>query len=344
MIRHVFTVALLLSTFSNATAENIPQKWNKFTSEGYIYAVESDVLPTNSSQSELLNTLLDRARLNVAKQIDISIRDNAKLVKRSLDGVTSISYSSNTSYSTEATMHLLRTDTDFQSSNSTGYAIAFLDKKEVCGYWSGEAERLLSNQENDLSRATRMISLGYKEKAKPILEQLVTKYESMEEPLIWLELCSLPKDKYQAFLDRLSANIREIDSRLLSLGHDITIFIDYRSDLFGDEYPSVIHQLSSKLSSQDRSFVDNPLNADWIVKINAKAREGQASRWGNTNTFFSYVDVDITVIKGSTAQIIYKNSYSVKEGDTRSYKHAAVAAFNKVPESLFDIVNNNIKE
>ncbi len=334
----------MVVVLSNATGQNYPSKWIVFHSDGYIYALESDVKPSNTTQTSFVNSLLDRARLNVAKQVDLSINDYAQLVQQSLDGITSVVYSSNTTYSTEVTMRLLRTDSEYQQVDGKGFAIAYLDKSEVCGYWSKEAERILLEQENGIARAERMIALGYKEQAKPILSQLVAEYGKINEPLVWLATCAYPESSYHCLLNRYSLNVRKIDNSLLSLGHSITIFLDYHSDLFGDDYPAVLSQLSAKLSSADRSFVDNPLEADWIVKINATAREGQVTTIGSNTAYFAYIDVSTIIVKGSTSQTIYKDSFSIKEGDTRGMKQAAIAAFQRMVVPLFETIDRNIKE
>lgn len=344
MHRLISAVILATVVFIKASGQDSPPQWIHFHSDGYIYAIEGDENTSNISETAFINSLLDRARLNVAKQVNISIRDKADLVKKSINGITNVSYSAETTYSTEATMRLLRTDSEYQPARRRGFAIAYLDKTEVCGYWSKEAERILQNQESEISKAERMIAIGYKGKAKQILEQLSTHNGAIDEPLVWLATCSYPENQYLNLLNRYTLNVRKIDATLLSLGHGITIFIDYRSDLFGEEYPVALSQLSAKLSSADRSFVSDPLSADWIVTIEAKAREGQQTSFSNHLTYFAYVDVVTTIIKGSTDQTVYKDSFSIKEGDTRGMKQAANIAYQRIASVLFGIIDKNLKE
>ena len=330
----------------NVVGQEYPSRWKPFTSVMYIYSIEEDYKDSKTAQSDFVNLLLDQARLNVAKQVRISVTDQAKLVKKSLNGVTDIKYFSNTTYSTDASMRLLKTDTEFNPATGKGFAIAYLDKQELREYWSKEANRILSEQETEYSKADRMISLGYKERAKDALEAIKKELSEnkIEEPMAWLELCSYPASQYQIILDRHVSIAKKVEDALLSLGHDIKIFLDYKSDLFGEDYPATLSQLSAKLSSEDRSFVDDPLDADWIVKIDAKAREGQQSTLGNNTAYFSYVDVSVTIVKVSTAQTVYKDSFSVKEGDTRGYKQAASQSFQGLASQLHDIIEKNIKE
>ena len=155
--------------FIHSTAQNFPVRWIGFTTGEYIYAIEEDNYSSKQSQVDFINSLLDRARLNVAKQVKISVSDNAKLVKSSLNGISSISYSSETVFSTDATMHLLRCDSEFRPDAKKGYAIAYLDKREVRDYCEKEAYRLLTQLESEFATAKKMIALGYKDRAKSIL-------------------------------------------------------------------------------------------------------------------------------------------------------------------------------
>lgn len=326
--------------------QNYPLRWKDFTSVGYIYSVEEDQKDSKTSQSVFIEQLLNQARLNVAKQVNVSIADKSDLVKTSLNGITDINYFSHTTFTTDVSMRLLKTDTEYLSASGKGYAIAYLDKLELCDYWSKEANRILSDHETDFANAEKMIALGYKERAKEALEKLklVISQNKLEEPLVWLELSSYPSLQYKALLDRYAGIIKKVEDTLLSLGHDIKIYLDYKSDLFGEEYPATLNQLSAKLSSEDRSFVDDPLDADWIVKIDAKAREEQTNRYIGVTIYYAYVDVTVTIVKVSTAQTIYKDSFSVKDGDTRGYKQAATMSYQGLASQLFDIIEKNIKE
>lgn len=324
--------------------QNYPARWTEYVSERYIRSIEEDEYEKGTSQSAFINGLKDRARLNVAKQISISVDDKAQLIKESIKGVTNVTYVSRTEYSTNLTMRLLHTDVEYNSTTDIGYAIAYLDKVEACGYWSKEAERVLTEIETGINNAEKMISLGYKERAKVVLESLPSLYDDMGDPLIWLSLCSYPTAEYEIILGRINTCVKRVEDAILSLGHGIAIYIDYHSDLFGEEYLASLSQLSASLSSTERSFVDDPLDADWIVKIDAKAREGQKTALGTKTIYISFVDVFLTITKTSTSQTIYKNSFTVKEGDTRDYYYAGATAFKSIPALLFEPISNSISE
>lgn len=344
-MRNLFTIGLFLLSFClEMDGQFYPSRWTQFCSERYIYAIEKDECFSNSMQAAFIDDLLDRARLNVARQVSISVADKAQLVKEAINGVTNIAYSSNTKYSTEVTMKLLHTDTEYYASSRKGLAIAYIDKIEAYEYWTKEADRIITDLETDYCKADRMIALGYKERAKGVLEALSSKYGAMNDPLLWLSLFSNTSSQYKEVLDRFTVCVRRIDNAILSLGHGIAIFLDYHSDLFGEEYPAALSQLSASLASSERCFVDNPLDADWIVKIDARASEGPKTTLGSKNVYFTHVEVFLTITKTRTFQTVYKETISVKEGDTRDYKHAGVTAFKSIASRLYKPINNHICE
>jgi len=324
--------------------QDYPDRWTQFNSERYIHSIEEGEYVVGMSKSAFLNDMVDRARLNVAKQISISVEDKAQLLKESINGISNVAYSSHTEYTTSLTMKLLHTETEYLGTIEKGFAIAYLDKVEACGYWSKEAEKVLTEIETGINKAEKMMSLGYKERAKVVIEELPYQCDEMRDPLIWLNLCSYPKAEYEELLDRFTTYKKRIEEALLSLGHGIAIYLDYHSDLFGEEYSAFLNQLSASLSSRERRFVDNPIESDWIVKIDAKAREGQRTIVGTKSVFFTYVDVFLTITKTSTSQTIYKDSFTVKEGDTRNYFHAGLTAFKSISELLADPIINQISE
>ena len=340
-------ILLLLSSLflaGNLSGESFayPLKWNTLTSDRYIYAIEEDENTEGVSQPVFLNELLNRARLNVARQLNVSVSEQATLVKDAVAGMTRVSYASVATFSTTASLQLLRTETDYQ--NGMGAAIAYLDKSELCAYWSDEANRILTEQELKTDKARRMMALGYKKKAKAALEELRTEFRKIDEPLVWLGLCSCPQEQYQSLLDRWRDNVRQTEEALLSLGHGITVFLDCNADVFASQYPALERQLAANLSSPDRSFVDNPVDADWIVRLTAKAREARKTTLGDNAVYFSYVDVSLEIIKGSTAQTVYQDAFSEKGADTRGFREAALEVFKKLPARLSASIEKNVKE
>lgn len=273
-MQRLFIFAIISLVSVSALAQSYPSRWTRYASDGYIYAIEEDINSSETSQMVFVNSLLDRARLNVAKQVNLSVKDEAQLVKESLNGVTNISYSSSSTFSTEAIMRLLRTDTDYDAVSGKGFAIAYLDKQEVCGYWSKEAERILQEQETDLYKAEQMIALGSKKKAKDGLEQLKTYIGDIDESLIWLGICSYPQESYQNLINRLFYNVRKIDNAILSLGEGPSLYVHSTyinkgeiDDAFAEDPQILVPAIIHALSEQQIQITEDAESADFILDI-----------------------------------------------------------------------------
>ena len=287
---------------------------------------------------------MNEARLSVAKQVSVHIASEENLFQQSLDGYASTRYFSRSTCSTDASMHLLRTDSHYDEATKKGSAIAWLDKGELRTYWSGVADKTLLDFELTVDKAEKMIRMGYKEKAKEQLTALQGLFSKMDEPLVWLRTAACSQSVWQGFLSRFESVVKRTDSAILSLGHGIAIFIEYQSDYFGEPYLPLMNNLKSKLASPDRSFVSEAWDADWVVKITAIAREGKLFTMDGRTAYFSYVDATMDIVKAATAQSVYSNSWSKKGGDTDSYKKAALEAFGGLLQPLTEAIEKNIKD
>lgn len=296
------------------------------------------------SRTDFLKRLMNEARLSVAKQLSVHIASEETLIQKSLDGYASTRYFSRSTCSTDASMHLLHTDSHYDEATRKGSAIAWLDKGELRTYWSGQADKTLLDFELTVDKAEKMIRMGYKEKAKEQLTALQGLFSKMDEPLVWLRTAACPQYVWQGFMSRLESVVKRTDDAILSLGHGIAIFIDYQSDCFGEPYLPLLNQIKSKLASADRSFVSEAWEADWVVKITATAREGNIFTMDGRMAYFSYVDATMEIVKVATTQSIYSNSWSKKGGDTGSYKKAALEAFGDLIQPLTEAIEKNIKE
>ena len=67
---------------------------------------------------------MNEARLSVAKQVSVHIASEENLFQQSLDGYASTRYFSRSTCSTDASMHLLRTDSHYDEATKKGSAIA----------------------------------------------------------------------------------------------------------------------------------------------------------------------------------------------------------------------------
>ena len=85
----------------SADAQQYPPEWVSYTLGGYLYDIQSDSNTKNLSETDFKNYLLNIARTNLAKQVQVRVQDAARLEKSSKDGHTTITYSAKTDFSTD---------------------------------------------------------------------------------------------------------------------------------------------------------------------------------------------------------------------------------------------------
>ena len=80
--------------------------------------------------------------------------------------------------------------------------------------------------------------------------------------------------------------------------------------------------------------------ADWKIKINATSREYNYSN----NVYFSYVDAEVELYKAPSDKHVYQNEFSQKGAHSKSYKSAAMKAYEEISkpisEKLLNWINN----
>ncbi len=344
MKKYLLTFLLVVFVCGAMSAQTVLPQWLFISAGETIYAVEQGVNNGNLSQTDFLKQLLNEARLNVSKQVSVHIASEEILFQQSLNGTASTRYFSSSRCSTDASMHLLRTDSHYDVATKKGAAIAWFDKAELRTYWSGVADKTLLDFELAVDKVEKMIRMGYKEKAKEQLAFLQGQFSKMDEPLVWLRTAACSQSVWQGFMSRFESVVKRMDDAVLSLGHGIAICIEYQSDCFGEPYLPLLNNLKSKLASSDRSFVSEAWDADWVVRITAAARDANTFSIDGRTAYFSFVDATMEIVKVATAQSVYSNSWAMKGGDTGSYKKAAIEAFGNLLKPMYDAIEQNIKE
>ena len=157
----------LLFVSLSAFSQNMPPEWQKFTREDYYFSVRQETNRKKVKENEFLDYLLGLVRADLAKQIKITVRDEASLEKKSEDGHTSIAYSASSNFSTDVTLRFVETRTYYDKKKKEGYAIAWLSKAELQRIYNERAARIVSmldasaraEQEGKLDVALKYVGL-----------------------------------------------------------------------------------------------------------------------------------------------------------------------------------------
>lgn len=335
---------MTIFTFLSCYAQECPSEWVKYTYGGYFYDIQSDNNNRRLSEADFKNYLLNIARASLAKQIKMSVKDVAQMNKTAKDGKTSIEYSSNTRFSTDLNMKLVETKSMYSPSTGEGYAIAYIDKDAAKNYYTNELTLVKNKISNSIELADSYIEGGFKKKAELELNKSLKLFDSVDEPLFWLNIFGAAKSEINDWQRSFNSDERNVKRQLADLKHATAIYLSCNADIFGRSYPTLQNELMGQLAAKGCSFTDSPYNADWVITINCSAREHSNVKAGNSNAYFTYIDASITIDKTISQQRIYKDEVSFKGSHTFGYQEAAKAGYKDIVKELSQIINKIIDQ
>ena len=207
-------------------AQDYPLEWKEFTSSGYLYDVQFEECKNGQSVSDLKENLLNAARTNLARQISIRIEDKAQLNKKANDGQSSVAYQTQTSFSTEANMHLVFTATSYDSSKRIVYAIAYVNKQQARDYYSKDLSLQLGNVKNSIAMAKDYVEKGQKAEARENLHAAEESIESVDNNLFWLNVFDVSLSDLDNWQTEVNNSRRLVNQMLTDVTMATTISYD----------------------------------------------------------------------------------------------------------------------
>ena len=323
-------------------AQQYPSEWDKYTNDGFLYDIQSGSNDKNLSETDFKNYLLNIARTNLAKQIQVRVHDVANLNKLSKDGHSSITYSSNTTFSTDVELKLVETKSSYNSTTRTGYAIAYIDRDAARNYYKNELTLIYNKIDNSIALSTNFAETGFKSKARLELESSLQLFELLDEPLSWLNAFGASQAELSEWGQSFNAKEQRLKRMIEDLKHAVTIYLSCSAKIFEKSYPSLQNELKGLLAANGCNFTNNPAIADWGITVTCNTREYSVVNAGNRKSYFSYVDAYIIIDKVSISQRIYEGEVSIKDGHTVGYSEAARAGYKKISNKIYEIIKNNI--
>lgn len=320
-----------------------PPEWEEYTFGGYLYDIQSDSNSQNQSETLFKNQLLDIARANLAKQIELKIQDYAQMKATVVDGHSHITYNSETKFNTKANLRFVETQIFYDANKKEGAVIAYISRERIQNFYSNELLLLNNKIEHVITTAENYISEGFKAQAVAELKTAQPYFVAMEEPLGWMNIFGTSQSELNQWQNKLNNNVQKIKRLLAEQQYGTRIYLECTADLFGTPYPLLEKELKGLLSKIGCSFIQDATSADWTISVYCSAREANHVIMGDMHAYFSYVDAVITMDKGKGSQRVMEDAVSEKGGDTRSYQAAAQAAYKQIKEILAERLKQNIQ-
>lgn len=342
-MKRFFALVVFLLAAVSLKAQNYPPAWKLYTSEGYFYAIESGINEQKLSEEKFRNDLLDIARTNLAKQIQVTVNEVSQMSKDVTNGNVNIYYSSKRDLSTNLDMRFAESDSHIDIVTGKYYVIVYINKEEARGYYEKELKVLLSRIDNQMAIANNYIDSGFKSKAKEELYNALAIFGNTDENLFWLNVFGINEFQMRQYLDQLHTKEQTIKAKLADLEYGTTYCIICTADNFGKSYPKLKNEIKGELSTSGCNFVDDPDSADYVIYIEASSREYNTDVRGSVTSYYSYVDATISIDKVATNQRIFEDEVSVKGAHTLSYDEAGRDAYKKIRKEICKMLKENIE-
>ncbi len=329
-MKRLFASVLLLCAVLVTDAQNYPPEWRRFMTDDFYSDVDSAATKQDA---------LDLALSNLARQIQVRVKEVSQMDKTAVNGKSSVLYSSSKNISTDVDMGLVESRSYYDDSQAKYYVIVYLDKEAACTYYENEVKMLLTNAGSAISTADNYIKTGFKSKARDELQGALRLFDGVGKPFFWLNVFGFTEYRLQNYLASVREKEQIVKQGLADLEYGTTYCIVCDAALFDTKYSKLEKEIKGDLSSSGCSFVDDPQIADYVISITASARRYNSFQ----GAFFAYVDATVAIDKNATGQRIYEDEISAKGSHTLSYDEAARDGYKTVTGEITKMLKENIK-
>lgn len=342
-MNRIITLAFVLLVGLSVKAQSYPMEWSKYANEGHFFAIESGSNTQKMDESKFRNDLLDLARANLSKQIQVRVEEVSQLDKTAINGISDIRYASSRRYTTDLDLKLAKTESQTDIVTGEVFVIAYINKREACRYYGNEFQMLLGKVDNACQIAENYERQGFKLKAKNELQDALSELDATEEIFFWFNIFGMQEQQLQDYLDQSHGKEQSLKSKIAELEHNVTYCVVCVADNFGKSYPKLANEVKGGLSSSGCSFTDDPAAADYVIHIEASAREYNKANIGGSTACFAFVDVEVSIDKTATNQRIFEDELSVKGSHTLGFEEAAREAYKQTGKAIVKLLQENIE-
>lgn len=342
-MKKLLAIVFLLFVGVVSHAQSYPSDWSQYTSDLYFHDIESGINDEKIPESQFKNNLLEIARANLAKQIQVKVQEVSRMSKNVVNGNADIRYSSLRNLSTDVDMKFSQSKSYFDMASGKNFVIVYINKEEACRYYENELNMLLSQINNSITIADNYITTGFKSKAQTELNDALKFFDKSGDCFFWLNVYGMPDYSLQQYNEQFNKKEQIIKAKLGELEYGTTYCVVCTADNFGKSYLKLKNEVKGDLSASGCNFVDDPDSADYVIYIEASSREYNTVVTGNVTAYFSYVDAAVSIDKVATKQRIFEDEISVKGSHTLSFDEAGRDGYKKIRKEISAMLKENIK-
>lgn len=199
----------------------------------------------------------------------------------------------------------------------------------------------LGKVEGSIPQINMLIKKGEKVQAREMVEEALRQMEQIEKYQKEASINGEEIDEEELLIPQAQETKRFLVNKASQLKNAIGVYIDCDAKIFGNEY-SVVDEIQGQLADIGCSFLDEKEKADWVVTIHASSKEGNKMVTGSFTTYFSYVELKLSIDKIVNGKRVYQNAFNKKGGDTRNYEYAAKEAYQEIISEITSIIKEQI--
>lgn len=307
---------------------------------------------TGERQEVATQRLKDAARVEAVSTIRVHITNQSTndLISQQLSNMEGEfwnvmnTFASSTTTSVDMKIPGLQIEVWRNPQTGTIYAFAYVKKSTLIRQLEKQITVALTKVEISLDQVDQLIATGQKLQARSAAEKALPLFAEVDEAQKLL--VAVDADATEDTL--MLAETRQLQLRLMAmvahLKNALTICIQCDASMFGTNYSTLSSTLQGHLSKLGCNFVSDPSVADWVVMIQASAREYSTVLTGNIATYFVYVDATVSVRKAVTNQLVYEDMLTEKGGHTHNYHQAAREAYRYLTPKICKSVEEQVKQ
>lgn len=307
---------------------------------------------TGERQEVATQRLKDAARVEAVSTIRVHITNQSTndLISQQLSNMEGEfwnvmnTFASSTTTSVDMKIPGLQIEVWRNPQTGTIYAFAYVKKSTLIRQLEKQITVALTKVEMSLDQVDQLIATGQKLQARSAAEKALPLFAEVDEAQKLLVAVDADATEETLMLNET----RQLQLRLMAmvaqLKNALTICIQCDASIFGTNYPTLSSTLQGHLSKLGCNFVSDPSVADWVVMIQASAREYSTVLTGNIATYFVYVDATVSVRKAVTNQLVYEDMLTEKGGHTHNYHQAAREAYRYLTPKICKSVEEQVKQ
>ena len=289
-------------TLASEREENYPQR---FFFTGYI---EGNVHQDETVENAKIR-LLKEAQGLLTEGIRVTVKSQATSRTVSTEDRFNAVYAATVQTATEVEIVGINSEAPYYDPG-TGivHAFAYVSRHELTGYYKGNVDMNLTQAEGLMKTAQDLEASGEKAKARTQCEAaipLLARVRAAQDLLTAIDVNITPEGLQQPRTEALYNRLAQMHAHLAQA---VYVYVESVEINFSQSSTIIANRLKADLSKKGCSFTDDPVQADFRVKITAKTRFQ-----GNERGFaVCFADVAVGLFDVRKNKSVFEDEFSQK--------------------------------